>query len=707
MKKPWIPLGPCFLRAKNEAPGADNIYGNILRARFNAKRGVDAGEVRMGDEAAHCMGNSLDLRQAGNVVADGEKVSILSRTANGQQPHLMLELHMDDNAEIQAWTSALRQVINSEGMNAVNAVNAKQLKAARPGSSPSSPPSKDEQKEISEQADEECSLLRAKSQKLQQRITTLEALSDRREKQMKRLLKRLDGAMQMLEALEDMLEQQRKAISAQKVAISALKEEGAVDEEEEEEEEEEEKDDIDAEDVSPEKLMALFQQAEQMERALKQIEALGKAGLLEGSPGGDGDVDAILSIIALVANLTTATIGLWTKVQRVLLPTPARFHYIFNLRELSRVFQGIMETPSAVISDEERLVSLWRHECTRVFGDKLAREQDECSRGDKSLVEKLVHDFAAEHFGEQLATYTSPTCWWCDFQRDRPPPSEDDEDPVAPKIYEPVTSLADVCRKAYEFLARFNQKNQAKAMNLVLFEDALMHLMRINRTIQQKRGSVGAPKANKQALMLYNNLTGKAWRDAEELDLTTLDDHQGVDRYVAWITQRYLDKEEVGCVLPGLCSSWWYVDKLRLDNATELSLLSSVNNQYDLAKLQEAAVVQDRMNRRIWESTRKSDDRNGKKSQQAYITELDDIQEDFEESDDAEHYGGEESPDEDDPEAHEAYVAYQNAKAKYNGVLKARGTNPSKTREDALNRAKSRSFCSACGKKGHWHKDPE
>lgn len=249
---------------------------------------IDAGQMRFGER------NSLDLRQAGSVVADGEKVSILSRTTNGQQPHLMVELHMDDNAEIQAWTSALRQVMNSEG-GPLNANAKGSLKSSRPGSSPSSPPSKDEQKEISEQADEECSLLRAKSQKLQQRITTLEALSDRREKQMKRLLKRLDGAMQMLEALEDMLEQQRKAISAQKVAISALKEEGAVDEEgEEEEEEEEEKDDIDAEDVSPEKLMALFQQAEQMERALKQIEALGKAGLLEGA-GGDGDVDAILS----------------------------------------------------------------------------------------------------------------------------------------------------------------------------------------------------------------------------------------------------------------------------------------------------------------------------------------------------------------------------------------------------------------------------
>ena len=45
--------------------------------------------------------------------------------------------------------------------------------------------------------------------------------------------------------------------------------------------------------------------------------------------------------------------------------------------------------------------------------------------------------------------------------------------------------------------------------------------------------------------MLYNNLTGKAWRDAEDLDLSTLDDPYGVERYVAWITQRYLDKEVV------------------------------------------------------------------------------------------------------------------------------------------------------------------
>eukprot|EP00435_Cladocopium_sp_Y103_P073110 s292_g42.t1 len=52
-------------------------------------------------------------------------------------------------------------------------------------------------------------------------------------------------------------------------------------------------------------------------------------------------------------------------------------------------------------------------------------------------------------------------------------------------------------------------------------------------------------KPNKQALVLYNGLSGKAWRDAEDLDVGQLDHPQGVERFVAWITQRYLDKEVV------------------------------------------------------------------------------------------------------------------------------------------------------------------
>ena len=48
-------------------------------------------------------------------------------------------------------------------------------------------------------------------------------------------------------------------------------------------------------------------------------------------------------IIAVKDMLTDATISLWDIVRRKLLPTPTKFHYIFNIRELSRVFQASVE----------------------------------------------------------------------------------------------------------------------------------------------------------------------------------------------------------------------------------------------------------------------------------------------------------------------------------------------------------------------------
>ena len=249
-------------------------------------------------------------------------------------------------------------------------------------------------------------------------------------------------------------------------------------------------------------------------------------------------------------------------------------------------------------------------------------------------------------------------------------------------------------------------------------------------------------KPNKQALVLYNGLSGRAWRDAVEIDVMDLDRDDGVEWFVTWITEKYLDKEvvkvgkymsdffknykkshnqeireynmefdrhvsklkEVGCVLPGPCLAWWYLDKLRLDNSSELNLLASVGNVYELNKLQDAAVIQDRMNRRLWENGKRFE----RKPQQALMAGHDD--EEPEELDMEPDYNvdeGDISPDEEDQEAHEAYVAFQNAKAKYNSALKARGTNPSASKEERLKLAKARSYCSACHRKGHWHKDPE
>jgi dynein heavy chain len=46
-------------------------------------------------------------------------------------------------------------------------------------------------------------------------------------------------------------------------------------------------------------------------------------------------------IITMKTYLIEATIAVWETVGKRLLPTPAKFHYLFNIRELARVFGGI------------------------------------------------------------------------------------------------------------------------------------------------------------------------------------------------------------------------------------------------------------------------------------------------------------------------------------------------------------------------------
>lgn len=45
------------------------------------------------------------------------------------------------------------------------------------------------------------------------------------------------------------------------------------------------------------------------------------------------------AVVDVAAKLVPTTIKLWNTVSAKMLPTPSKFHYLFNMRELSRVFQ--------------------------------------------------------------------------------------------------------------------------------------------------------------------------------------------------------------------------------------------------------------------------------------------------------------------------------------------------------------------------------
>ena len=212
-------------------------------------------------------------------------------------------------------------------------------------------------------------------------------------------------------------------------------------------------------------------------------------------PRAEQRVDAVW---AAADHLVELTIGLWEAVKAKMLPTPAKFHYIFNLRDLSRVFQGVFMCPAhGVLSTDVALYGLWKHECERVFADRLVDHTD------KAWFAAAVHRQLEERLAPAKAKGLQGTGYFVDFLRDSEPDPETGEETKAPSIYEPAASLGAVRKRVQGFLGRFNEAHKLRAVDLVLFDDALLHFMRISRILRTPRGSallVGVGGSGKQSL---------------------------------------------------------------------------------------------------------------------------------------------------------------------------------------------------------------
>lgn len=58
-------------------------------------------------------------------------------------------------------------------------------------------------------------------------------------------------------------------------------------------------------------------------------------------------------------------------------PTAKKFHYQFNMRDVSRVIQGLLNAqPLLYKGAPTKFIRLWIHECNRVFADRLISEKD-------------------------------------------------------------------------------------------------------------------------------------------------------------------------------------------------------------------------------------------------------------------------------------------------------------------------------------------
>ncbi|XP_064624417.1 dynein axonemal heavy chain 3-like [Lineus longissimus] len=192
--------------------------------------------------------------------------------------------------------------------------------------------------------------------------------------------------------------------------------------------------------------------------------------------------DAVFSRLGKM--MIQATMSVYKDAITNFLPTPSKSHYVFNLRDFSRVIQGVLLAPATHLTEGDKLIRLWVHEVYRVFYDRLIDDADRhmffnivketCLNAFKVNIDKVLGHLTMSGnvkddnvrslmFGDYMVTESEA------------------------KAYDEVRDLKELTKVMEHYLDEYNQMSKAP-MSLVMFKFAIEHISRVSRVLQQDNG---------------------------------------------------------------------------------------------------------------------------------------------------------------------------------------------------------------------------
>ena len=197
--------------------------------------------------------------------------------------------------------------------------------------------------------------------------------------------------------------------------------------------------------------------------------------------------DFTKSIWNLAEPVVLAAVTMYERISQELLPTPTKSHYVFNLRDLSKCIQGVLQADTATYTTQIQVLKLFHHEAMRVFHDRLINDDD------KDYFKNLMKEISMKYF-ESAVVSEGESLMFGDFMIF----GQSREN----RVYEEITNIDKLKAVLFDYLQDYNGVT-GKEMNLILFQDAVEHILRLSRLLRSERGNgllVGLSGMGKQSI---------------------------------------------------------------------------------------------------------------------------------------------------------------------------------------------------------------